>query len=616
MRKILLFGLAAIMMAACSNDDSLSSIDQKQISEGSRYMAISLATNVSNTRAEDESAAEGENTATESSDVFADGESYEYAVAGKENVVFYFFDASGYAYAVNENKDNYLVPASFSSVESKDVTDDASVTSSEELTWSTSDDANVTSISNLILVFEKKQGTAPAQVVALVNAEPAENGTYPNYATLDALKAVVEDAANAQLTKDKKTYFLMSNSVYKDESGEIVDATPIETENIATSIAEAAKHPVQIYVERVNAKVTFQGATDNKDVEILDGVTYYKVASANVEDNLDTYAGLSIKDDDIYVAVEGWTIFNKTDKYNLIKNLSAPSNASVWTWNDSGNFRSYWANTTTDASIVGDKVSYKNITDAGENAHIEYALENTINADNLSSFTKVTGTAAADYNTSVILATKLYRKVTGDDNSVKFKPLELTKWLSRYYTVANLKKAIVSYLGKTLWYAEIVTEGEGDAAVTTTKYTTIGEDDIDFEVSAPTYTVKVVLSESGAKKDWSSKGNSDAANKLDAVAVNEKLAKVPSAQIWTGGDCYYFAPIKHLDNSNSIVRNHWYQVQVTSITGLGTAVYDSDEVVDPVNPSDNDDQQWYLDAKINILSWKLVSNQIGFVTNK
>jgi uncharacterized protein YcfL len=600
MRKILLFGLAAIMMAACSNDDSLSSIDQKQISEGSRYMAISLATNVSNTRAEDENATESENTADESTG-FANGEAEEFAVAGKENIVFYFFDADGKAYAVNENNDNYLTPT--------------------EISWSDQKDgSNVSSISNLILVFEKKQGTAPAQVVALVNVVPDKDNKYPNYATLKDLRNVVEDAANAQPTitvgEERKTYFLMSNSVYEDESGEIVDATPIETDNIATSAAEAEKNPVEIYVERVNAKVTFEGgAADNKDVEILNGVTYYKVANANVAANLDTYAGLSIKDDDIYVAVEGWTIFNKTDKYNLIKDLSAPSNAD-WTWNDAGNFRSYWANTTTDASIVGDKVSYKNITDAGENAHIEYALENTINADNLSSFANVTGTAASDYNTSVILATKLYRKVVTGNNSVKFDPLELTKWLSRYYTVANLKKAIVSYLGKTLWYAEIVTEGEGDAAVTTTKYTTIGEDDIDFEVSAPTYTVKVVLSESGAKKDWSSKGNSDAANKLDAVAVNEKLAKVPSAQIWTGGDCYYFAPIKHLDNSNSIVRNHWYQVQVTSITGLGTAVYDPDEVVDPVNPSDNDDQQWYLDAKINILSWKLVSNQIGFVTNK
>lgn len=605
MRKILLFGLAAVMMAACSNDDSLSSIDQKQISEGSRYMAISLATNVSNTRAEDENATEGEategeNTAGESTG-FANGESEEFAVAGKENIVFYFFDASGNAYAANADGGNWLTPT--------------------EISWTDQDDgSNVSSISNLILVFEQKQGTAPAQVVALVNVVPDADNKYPNYATLKDLRGVVEDAANAQPTipsENGKTYFLMSNSVYQDESGEIVDATPIETENIATSAAEAEKNPVEIYVERVNAKVTFQGPASTDDILTdAQGNVYYKVQSANVKDNLDTYAGLSIKDDDIYVAVEGWTIFNKTDKYNLIKNLSAPSNAADWTWNDAGNFRSYWANTTTDASIVGDKVSYDNITGAGANDHVEYALENTINADNASSFTKLTSTAAADYNTSVILATKLYRKVVSDDNSVKFEPLELTKWLSRYYTVDNLKKAIVSYLGKTLWYAKTETEGESETAVTKiTGYETIGEKDIDFEVSAPTYTVKVVLSESGAKKNWSSKGNSDAANKLTAAEVNDKLAKVPSAQIWTGGDCYYFAPIKHLDNNNSIVRNHWYQVQVTSITGLGTAVYEPKEVVDPVNPSSEDDQQWYLDAKINILSWKLVSNQIEFKTN-
>jgi hypothetical protein len=66
-----------------------------------------------------------------------------------------------------------------------------------------------------------------------------------------------------------------------------------------------------------------------------------------------------------------------------------------------------------------------------------------------------------------------------------------------------------------------------------------------------------------------------------------------------------------------VVRNHWYRVGISSITGLGTPVWDADsDTFDPTNPSDDDDKQWYLDAQINVLSWNMLDNDVEFTTKK
>ena len=57
------------------------------------------------------------------------------------------------------------------------------------------------------------------------------------------------------------------------------------------------------------------------------------------------------------------------------------------------------------------------------------------------------------------------------------------------------------------------------------------------------------------------------------------------------------------DSFNGVVRNHIYAINVTKIAGLGTPVYNPDEIIYPETPEEN---EHYIAAQINILSWRVV----------
>ena len=56
-----------------------------------------------------------------------------------------------------------------------------------------------------------------------------------------------------------------------------------------------------------------------------------------------------------------------------------------------------------------------------------------------------------------------------------------------------------------------------------------------------------------------------------------------------------------------IVRNHIYDIAINSVSGLGTPVLDPEEVIVPQKPTND---ETYLGARINILSWRVVKQNI------
>ena len=108
--------------------------------------------------------------------------------------------------------------------------------------------------------------------------------------------------------------------------------------------------------------------------------------------------------------------------------------------------------------------------------------------------------------------------------------------------------------------------------------------------------------------DYVSANMADVKNELQAVPV----------EIHNGGRTYYYTPIKHLGKPKSIaeygiVRNHSYQVELNSIKGFGTPVYDPDKKIVPVVPSDD---LTYLAARINVLSWRVVPSTVDLDATK
>lgn len=95
--------------------------------------------------------------------------------------------------------------------------------------------------------------------------------------------------------------------------------------------------------------------------------------------------------------------------------------------------------------------------------------------------------------------------------------------------------------------------------------------------------------------------------------INGNLANkdiVDRALVWNSGMTYYYKEIMHLNGHNGVVRNHIYGVNVQKIAGLGTPVYNPDEIIYPETPEENDH---YIAAQINILSWRLVNEDYELV---
>ena len=94
---------------------------------------------------------------------------------------------------------------------------------------------------------------------------------------------------------------------------------------------------------------------------------------------------------------------------------------------------------------------------------------------------------------------------------------------------------------------------------------------------------------------------------------------------YNSGMMYYNIPIEHLRNQTTagvytdgavdveegeygVVRNHYYKINVNTISKLGAAVHDATEEIVP----DADENVTYcVGATINILSWKVVNQNVN-----
>ena len=144
-------------------------------------------------------------------------------------------------------------------------------------------------------------------------------------------------------------------------------------------------------------------------------------------------------------------------------------------------------------------------------------------------------------------------------------------------------------------------------------YTSIDDDQLQCVAGlsgAESYEVKFQLAQNVPTTNWYSFDGST----YTAIDINAELAKLEPAKIWKSGMTYYYADIKHLANEEGktgkygVVRNHSYKVNIEGVKGWGTPVYNPNQNVEkPVKPTD---KETYIAAKINVLSWRVVSHNV------
>ena len=501
MNKFKLFplALAAIAFSACTSEEVAE--NNPTTGEGTTsYVAVNInSVGTSGSRADAE---------------YADGSANE----NKINAVrFYFFTENGDAY--NMGQTNY--------VEKENPTGDGKLT------------PNVEKITDAMLVIEGQTRTAPHSMIAIVN--PATIGGHVLKAKMSKTEveaAIAEQNFNAQGADAKD--FVMSSSVYSDGTNKVWVADI--TGHVSDDATAAQRNPVDIYVERVAAKLTSTATGAKEDGRFLVG---------------ETTSGKSV-----YAVIKGWGLAKETTEAYLIKNIDATwtdDNLGFTQWNHPAYFRCYWETSTTE---MGQGKSYNDYTtQIGE---VYYTNPNT----------------TANTNPQYVATVELQYEDGTKAEICKYKGVE-------YLSEEAVKKAI---LAENKDYKIRIQDQQS----TTIRDLTVN--DIHFVVDG--YKVKAQLKDNIAVY----KGDDEA-----TTECNENMGK-SLAEIRSEGRAYYFIDVAHLGTAKGIVRNHYYQIDVNSIKGFGTPVYDPTSEFIPVNP---DETQTYLAAKINVLSWRIVKQTVN-----
>ena len=127
-------------------------------------------------------------------------------------------------------------------------------------------------------------------------------------------------------------------------------------------------------------------------------------------------------------------------------------------------------------------------------------------------------------------------------------------------------------------------------------------------------------------KIYKKNGENSYEPEADGVTTINTYLSTPAnnlkARKYTDGKCYYYVEIEHVAGTaganpiaaiKGIVRNHIYDLTLNSIQGIGIPVFDPTDQNIPENPQD--DNLFYLGARVNVLDWRLVSQGVDFGKN-
>ena len=492
----------------------------------------------------------------------ADEVDFEYGDAAEryvENVHFFLFKGDGSAFPVNgASGKNYL---------SFDVRSNGTQPGE---TGNANEGPNVSDVKDKILVFDNYKGEYPAYIVAVLNWDAKH--IQPSY-TLDNLYNSLAAIRN------DNNHFVMSNAVYADMQGTVVRANPITIDNIGKTEAEAMASPIEMYVERISAKVEVEAKGNVAGMD----------SSYDIEVN--------VGDKPIYAKVLKWELYNDYNHSIILKHIYPDrwgmSSDIGFLWNDPNRFRSYWAASYTGGFPADNKFKWANGLTTSD---VAYCGENTRQAEVDSE-----GNEVANPRTKVIIKAQL---VDSEGN-----PVEVGVWYGHSYVgELALRTEVAQLLANELYYLE----GGVHKGISAEDITLVAAGKAPEGVDIEAYEVIFQLAEESETKAWFTYSNADGYVSATAEAVNGRLAEVEPAMLYNDGMTYYYADIRHLgrkdsDSEYGVVRNHIYKINIATITGLGTPVSNPDVDVDiPERPKD---VHSYVAAEVRILSWKVVKNE-------
>ncbi len=431
MKKLFLALCVCAGLCACSSDDDLISSSSVDTAEGSvAYLTVNLKDVNSSTRAE--------------SGGFAYGTAKEQFVTTAH---FYFYDENG----------NYMAKGS--------IITNGNINNGRDGITGTANNAepveNIEWESNTVvavygLELDDKH-SLPTKMLTILN-QPDDFD--PIHMTLDEATSALSAAKDGYAYS--KVSFVMSTSVYTD-NGAIINYTALDPEknfapepiNLAADYGTSSEYKaVDVYVERLAAKVTANVGTLTNAVITTDGDTLY-----NITDYVKDEFANGAPEGGVYVKLEGFAVNGVARDAYMVKNISDYSSWSglTFTWNGASNFRSYWAESPnygkTDVTYPTSSLGNTNLNERSSdeslwlNPYLRYVTLKASDIDDTgnsilkdlgdaaycgenTNTTTVLGDATSNGITNLLVKGQVY--TTKDDQYV---PLDLIEYHGMYFTV-------------------------------------------------------------------------------------------------------------------------------------------------------------------------------------
>lgn len=563
--KLFPFACVALMMTACASDKDEMGGGTKPGSDP-QYLAVNIV-NV------------GATPATRATDDYENGTTGESTIT---KVRFYFFNGDGSPYLIKNPGITGVEGGGDKNWLEASPADDSSTSGTP---------SQIEKITQTVLVINGVQSAAPAAIVAVVNPGTVDAAKIQSGETMRLSELRYSTVGSQFYKKDATTGavsdFVMSNSVYVN-AGEDVCASLVAG-HVTTSEETARTKPVDLYVERVVAKVTAD--VDKTAFKLGNGTDWDAKKYGTI-----TPVGKS-GDYDVYAVIDGWGLANENGKAEVEKQVN-----KTWTdgtlgftpWTTADYHRCFWESSVAfDAGAGGNQpVNPKFNQLKAQMQDVLYTLPNT-------SENEVTNLKDNDLTKFAVAATLRYQDAAGNWHDAE---------ICRYNGVSilgidNLKRQVA------LTFSQYYTSTDA------TNYTQLSKDDIDFKNPDGTmqqYRVTPTLANdpTGNKKYYTktTTGTTPTFREVDKATVLAAI-EADKAEIRLGGRAYYYVPIKHLGSANKIaeygiVRNHFYKITLSGITGFGTPVYDPEKVVDPIVPTY---ENTYLAARVQVLQWRVVN---------
>jgi hypothetical protein len=601
MKKLLTLGLGAAMAlcaVSCSQDEELAVTEpQGFVSEtGEAYVNIKIST-----------PADAVTRAGTSDEGFEYGTSDEQTI---KSARFFFFNAQGQFI-----KEGLIY---------KDGGGTANTASPTE---------NVEYMDKKLVLLVNIGSESPAYVITVANPPADLDKRIGGTNSITDVENILEGSYYTEGTSNGATTknFIMSTTSYinNDATGNEKNyyyVTPINGVGVYSSAAaaQAADASVlDIYIERLAVKV---GVTINKESASLNkgeatGENTYQLLS---DDNKPVTIVGDSDNTPVYVNLIAWGINATTRQSYLFKHLDTSWSKTIngFEWNDPSNYRSYWGKSFNygDATFNYPLNYHSNVVISPDTVtsvpwllyipsaqvdnsfgSVDYCMENT-------NTTEIIKKHYNSASTAVLVKARIVKK----DGS------EFKENIVKYGTTLYTYKAYAEYVVKALEDAGGLKYFTGGTQLSTSDVEVVSAED------KRNGRIYVQLTSTAKTKAWVDKDNKT----VDVVAINKDLSifnASSDALGYTRGLMYYSIPIRHLgaigkeegvesDYANKlfetylgIVRNHYYKLEINSLKGVGHGIVNPDE---PIVPNPVEDTGYYLNAKINVLSWKVVSQSV------